>query len=154
LELKLFVSKYHAMSLLQDIQVIIHLLIQTIIIFPYSALTIPRQRKLLKPQSSCASASSTREPAIMISDKVHDLCTSKESVSTILAVNPTLPPGEAWKKLYGGHAAGPKESKTTSTERRDQATPADLQRAFECGNWGPTKPSELFLRVRTHVLYL
>lgn len=137
------------MSLLRNIKVLIYLIIQTFIVFPYSALTIPRQRKLLKDHKSRDSPSVRRNPTAMISDKVYKLCTSKESISTLLAADPTLPPGEAWKKLYGGHAAGPKESKTTSTERRDEATPADLQRAFECGNWGPTKPSELFLRVRT-----
>lgn len=136
------------MSLLQNIQIIIHLLFQTFIVFPYSALTIPRQRNLLKDKDSRNSTSAKREPAAMISDKVYKLCTSKESISSLLAADPTLSPGDAWKKLYGGHAAGPKDSKRTSTERRDQATPADLQRAFECGNWGPTKPSELFLRVR------
>jgi len=85
----------------------------------------------------------------MISDKVYKLCTSKESVSALLAKDPTLAPGEAWKKLYGGYAAGEHESKSTAREHRDEITLEDLQRAFECGNWGPTKPSELFLRVST-----
>jgi hypothetical protein len=83
----------------------------------------------------------------MISDKVYKLCTSKESVSALLAADPNLSPEDAWKKLYGSHAADGKDNRATATDRRDQATPADLQRAFECGNWGPTKPSELFLRV-------
>jgi hypothetical protein len=85
----------------------------------------------------------------MISDNVYKLCTSKESVSSLLAAEPNLAPGEAWKKLYGGHAAGEKESKATAKAQRDQITPDDLKRALECGNWGPTQPSELFLRVRT-----
>jgi hypothetical protein len=85
----------------------------------------------------------------MISDKIYKLCTSKESVSALHAADPSLAPGEAWKKLYGVQSAGEKESKTTARDRRDQVTSDDLQRAFECGNWGPTKPSELFLRVRT-----
>lgn len=84
----------------------------------------------------------------MISDKVYKLCTSKESVSALLAADPTLAPGDAWKKLYGGHAAGEKDSKVTGKGRRDDLTPEDLKRAMECGNWGPTQPSELFLRVR------
>jgi hypothetical protein len=85
----------------------------------------------------------------MISDKVYKLCTSPESVSSLLAKDPTLAPGDAWKKLYGGHAAGEKESKATARAHRDQITPDDLKRALECGNWGPTQPSELFLRVST-----
>lgn len=84
----------------------------------------------------------------MISDKVYKLCTSQESVSALLAKDPYLAPGEAWKKLYGGHAAGEKESKGTARAHRDTITPQDLVRAAECGKWGPTQPSELFLRVR------
>lgn len=85
----------------------------------------------------------------MISEKVYKLCTSKESVSALLAKDPTMAPGEAWKQLYGGHSAGEKESTSTAIAHRDQITPEDIQRAYECGNWGPTKPSELFLRVST-----
>ena len=83
----------------------------------------------------------------MISDKVYKLCTSKDSVSALLAADPNLSPEEAWKNLYGSQATGERNCKAAAKDRRDQATPADLQRAFECGNWGPTKPSKLFLRV-------
>jgi hypothetical protein len=87
----------------------------------------------------------------MISEKVYKLCTSSESVSALLAKDPALAPGDAWRKLYGGHSAGEKESTATAKAHRDDVSPEDLQRAFECGNWGPTKPSELFLRVSTLV---
>lgn len=83
----------------------------------------------------------------MISDKVYKLCKSKESVSALLAKDPTMAPGEAWKKLFGGHSAGEKESKSTAIAHHHKITPEDLKRALECGNWGPTQPSELFLRV-------
>lgn len=83
----------------------------------------------------------------MISDKVYQLCTSTESVSALLAQDPTLTPGEAWEKLYGHHAAAEKESISTAKTHRDHYTPNDLIRARECGNWGPTQPSDLFLRV-------
>lgn len=83
----------------------------------------------------------------MISDKVHKLCASTRSLSAVLAQDPTLAPGEAWKKLYGGHATGEKESANTARKHGDEIRPEDLQRALECGKWGPTKPSELFLRV-------
>lgn len=138
------------MSWAQDIKVIIYLVIQIFIVFPYNALTIPRQRQLRKNQITSKDIGA--EPAAMISDKVYKLCTSKESVSTLLAADPTLAPEDAWKKLYGGHAAGEKQSKETARARRDQATPDDLKRAFECGNWGPTRPSELFLQVRMNIL--
>lgn len=83
----------------------------------------------------------------MISDKVYKLCTSKETVSSLLAKDPSLSPEDAWKKLYGGHEAGHKESESTAKAHRDHHTPEDLKRALECGNWGPTQPSELFLKV-------
>ncbi|PVH82189.1 hypothetical protein DL98DRAFT_570738 [Cadophora sp. DSE1049] len=83
----------------------------------------------------------------MISEKVYKLCTSKESVSALLAKDPTLSPGEAWKQLFGGDEAGDKESISTAKANRDNHTPEDLKRARECGNWGPTEPSELFLRL-------
>lgn len=86
----------------------------------------------------------------MISDKVYKLCTSKQSVSSLLAEDPTIAPGDAWKRLYGSGEAGKKESKSTAREHRDKHTPEDLVRAKACGNWGPTEPSELFLRVCTY----
>lgn len=137
------------MTLTQALEVIIDFLFQLFIVFPYSALTIQRQRVLEQPrhiESSSEREKSTTRIA-MISEKVHKLCTSTESVSSLLAQEPTLAPGEAWKKLYGGHAAGEKESTTTAKSHRDEITPEDLQRALECGKWGPTQPSELFLRV-------
>jgi hypothetical protein len=146
------------MTLAQDIRAILHLIIQVLVIFPYSALTIHRQRQLPRtPENGNTTLLETNrtrrepggEPGTMISDKVYKLCTSKESVSALLAKDPTMAPGEAWKKLYGGHAAGEKESKATARAHRDQIAPDDLKRALECGNWGPTHPSELFLRVST-----
>ncbi|PBP25599.1 hypothetical protein BUE80_DR003453 [Diplocarpon rosae] len=83
----------------------------------------------------------------MISDKVYKLCTSKESVSALLAQDPTLAPGEAWNQLFGENATRERESISTGKAYRDNHTPEDLQRARECGNWGPTEPSELFLRL-------
>jgi len=89
----------------------------------------------------------------MISEKVYKLCTSKESVSALLAKDPTLSPEEAWKQLFGGDEAGDKESISTAKANRDNHTPEDLKRARECGNWGPTEPSELFLRVGKATLW-
>jgi hypothetical protein len=83
----------------------------------------------------------------MISDQVYKFCTAEESVSSVLAQDPTLSPGEAWKKLYGHHTPGEKEGKKVTEEPRALITPEELKRAKECGKWGPTEPSELFLRV-------
>jgi hypothetical protein len=142
------------MTFIQTIEAILNVLFQLCVIFPYSALTIRRQSHLpprrlsaspeIAPQSKLPSATGN---ATMISDKVYKLCTSVESVSSLLAKDPTLTPGEAWKKLYGQYEAGGKESKSTARAHRDEITPEDLKRAAECGKWGPTQPSELFLRV-------
>ncbi|KAG9242849.1 iq calmodulin-binding motif protein [Calycina marina] len=83
----------------------------------------------------------------MISDKVYQLCNGTETVSSLLAVDPELPPGEAWKKLYGGHAAGHKASEAVARDHRDKHAPEDLKRARDCGKWGTTEPSELFLQL-------
>jgi hypothetical protein len=143
------------MTFIQTIEAILNILFQLCVIFPYSALTIRRNSRLpplrlitspeAAPQHNLLSAKSN---AAMISEKVFKLCTSTESVSSLLAKDPALAPGEAWKKLYGHHAAGEKESKSVARAHRDEVTPEDLKRAVGCGKWGPTQPSELFLRVR------
>lgn len=142
------------MTLPRTLEAIIDFLFQVFIIFPYSALTIQRQR-LKQPHHHPIESASQKEKsattAAMISEKVYKLCTSTESVSSLLAKDPTLAPGEAWKKLYGGHAAGEKESTATARSHRDELTPEDLQKALECGKWGPTQPSELFLRASLSV---
>lgn len=81
-----------------------------------------------------------------ISDELYALCTSNESVSSILAKDPTAKPGDAWKKLYGhDHKLGKRKSFTGVSQ---SATDEELlRRTAECGKWGPTQPSELFLRV-------
>jgi hypothetical protein len=143
------------MTFIQSIKAILNILFQLYVIFPYSALTIrrhshlpPRRLTTGKTASQPKLLSAEGSAATMISDKVYKVCTSPESVSSLLAKDPTLAPGEAWKKLYGQHAAGEKESKSTARAHRDEITPEDLKRAAECGKWGPTQPSELFLRVR------
>jgi hypothetical protein len=149
------------MTILQTLESIINILFQLLVIFPYSALTVRRQLQLQPPPSAVESTTippqiktnspTTTQRIAMISDKVYKLCTSPESVSSLLAQDPSLTPGEAWKKLYGHHAAGEKGSKSIAREHRDTITPEDLKRAAECGKWGPTQPSELFLRVSVHL---
>jgi len=80
----------------------------------------------------------------MIPQTVYDLCQSKETVSSLLAQDPTLTPAKAAKKLYGHGETGLSDHKHA---RYTPASAEDLQRAFECGNWGPTRPSDFFLQV-------
>lgn len=92
-----------------------------------------------------------RQLSTHISDQTIRLCTSAESVSSLLARDPNLRPSDAWEKLYG-HAARKGENATQNephqqTENGHECIQADLERAAKCGNWGPTKPSDLFLKV-------
>jgi hypothetical protein len=76
-------------------------------------------------------------------DHVLDLCTSNESISSLLAHDPHLAPGEAWKKLYSSH----QKKHDVDGAGKAEIWPEELARAARCGKWGPTQPSELFLRV-------
>jgi len=81
-------------------------------------------------------------------DRVYRWCTSPESVSSLLAADPTLAPGDAWKRLYGYNVKKTSNSKAVDHAGEGALSQADLSRAEQCGKWGPTQPSELFLRVR------
>ncbi|EGY13957.1 hypothetical protein VD0002_g2247 [Verticillium dahliae] len=83
-----------------------------------------------------------------ISDELVKHCTAPDSVTTLLAEDPALTPGDAWKRLYGGKAKR-REQKEIEV---DGAVPAldeltGLERFAACGKWGDAKPSELFLRM-------
>lgn len=81
----------------------------------------------------------------MIPPKVAQLCRSGKSVSEELAKNPSEAPSKAAKRLFGVHL----EEELTGERLKDpKEAPDDLEQAFECGKWGETRPSELFLRVR------
>ncbi|ERT03197.1 hypothetical protein HMPREF1624_01502 [Sporothrix schenckii ATCC 58251] len=76
-----------------------------------------------------------------------ELCTSKNSVSSLVAADPTLAAGDAWQTLYGKYSHTKDASDKAATSQVD-----DLQRAAQCGKWGPTQPSELFLKIYRDVL--
>lgn len=87
----------------------------------------------------------------MVSDGLHKLCTNKESVSALLAENPTLAPVDAWQQLYDSYVPTSKSAAGSGrdSEEEHSISAEELQRVAECGNWGPSQPSELFLKVRT-----
>ncbi|KAF3767910.1 hypothetical protein M406DRAFT_252746 [Cryphonectria parasitica EP155] len=72
-----------------------------------------------------------------ISDQMYKLFINPESVSSLLAKDPSMAPGKAWKELYGHHTGN-------HVDKHDEND--HLERAAECGHWGPTQPSELFLK--------
>jgi hypothetical protein len=75
------------------------------------------------------------------------LCWSHESVSSLLAHDPNLAPGDAWEKLYGDRALKSAAKSDSEGIKSDSVVQSELEIAANCGKWGPTKPSELFLRV-------
>jgi len=80
-----------------------------------------------------------------LNDKVIKLCTAPESISSLLARDETLSPGHAAKKLYHPEHVAITEGKPP--KERIPASQEELNRAYQCGKWGPTKPSELFMRI-------
>ncbi|KAH7026337.1 uncharacterized protein B0I36DRAFT_248992 [Microdochium trichocladiopsis] len=95
---------------------------------------------------------------LAISDSLAALCQSGESVSDLLAEDPSLTPGEAWKILLAksksshipqtqqaSHASAATHDKASDNEERLSQDQLDV--AFKCGQWGETRPSDLFLRM-------
>ncbi|KAK3324080.1 hypothetical protein B0T19DRAFT_221305 [Cercophora scortea] len=82
-----------------------------------------------------------------IDDRILDLCTSDESVSSLLARDLDLAPGDAWKALYGNHVQKSAGSKKVDSSGQADLPQDALERALRCGKWGPTQPSDLFLRI-------
>lgn len=102
-----------------------------------------------------------------ISDKIYRWCTETHSISDLLANDPTKSAGEAAKALFGKETItiGEKEQEATSTTNSDNGTSIsssgsdpskallnhptekDLERALQCGKFGDTRPSDLFLRM-------
>jgi hypothetical protein len=80
-----------------------------------------------------------------ISDTVYNLCHAEETVSSELARDPSAAPADIYKKLYSKYDHEVNKKKFQSEIK--EITEDDLKRAEECGRWGPTKPSELFLQV-------
>ncbi|KAK3955806.1 D active site-containing protein [Pseudoneurospora amorphoporcata] len=109
-----------------------------------------------------------------ISDRVFDLCNSAETVSSLLAKDPSLSPSDAWNKLFGQHALKKRHSGTEEEEEEEQSISSEeedngqgstyykspptppysptsaqehLDRAAKCGKWGGKRPSYLFLQI-------
>lgn len=79
----------------------------------------------------------------MARETVYGLCHNTETVSSALAHDPTLSPGDAVKQLY-------KSTPRTAHHGLDERSVSPVEtrhRASECGRWGgDTKPSDLFLQ--------
>lgn len=79
----------------------------------------------------------------MVSQNVYQLCQSAETVSSVLAKNPTDAPGDIAKRLYGHLKRDLHHAPKTP---RSTPTPQDVELARQSGRWGPTQPGTLFLQ--------
>lgn len=87
----------------------------------------------------------------MVSSNVVKLCRTGGSVSAELAAHPEEAPGDVVKRLF------PTSKQAASSEHhhhwpRTAATAEDLERAYQCGQWGAAQPSRLFLQAFTDAL--
>lgn len=76
-------------------------------------------------------------------ERIRLLCQSKESVSSKYAEDPSQSIEAIGSKLYGSHHLA--TVVTRAPGQRGTNKPEDLEWARSCGNFGDTKPSELFL---------
>ncbi|KAL7791862.1 hypothetical protein V8C37DRAFT_381574 [Trichoderma ceciliae] len=79
----------------------------------------------------------------MVSDHVLRLCRTANTVSSILAKTPAEGPGNITKRLYGDYE---KDLRRNPDNGRPSPSPEILDLALQCGRWGPTTPSPLFLQ--------
>lgn len=120
---------------------------------PYSALTISRQAESLRqgdekmPGTIMVNGDGDPQPSGPVSDELFQLLTSPQSVSSLLAEDPSISPHQAWKTLYGDYNGKVGASQSGVEAGHSLATDEALERAAQSGHWGPTQPSELFLRV-------
>ncbi|KAK5111977.1 hypothetical protein LTR62_004511 [Meristemomyces frigidus] len=77
-------------------------------------------------------------------ERILKWCTSRDTISSYYAQDPTQSPGDIAQKLWGSHHL--KSPSTKAPEHGKVATIQDLEWARACGNFGDIQPSELFLR--------
>lgn len=128
---------------------------------PYSVLTTPRQAELPRqgdgqdmPGVFRRRGKEGSQLGGPVSDELFKLVTSPDSVSSLLAQDPSLSPSRAWKTLYGDYDGKPSSPRSDHKAGESQDPEEALERAAQCGQWGPTQPSELFLKVRFKGNYL
>jgi phosphatidylserine/phosphatidylglycerophosphate/cardiolipin synthase-like enzyme len=79
-----------------------------------------------------------------ITDNTLRFCREPTSVSSEYAKDPTKTPGHHADQLYGKDQPAVTEHRTPHL--RKSPTKEDISRARQCGNWGDSEPSELFLQ--------
>lgn len=79
-----------------------------------------------------------------ISQKIFDFCNNHTSVTAELAKEPNQEPLHIASHLYGGDRIAVTQPK--GSPKQGPASPEEIQRARECGDWGGAEPSDLFLQ--------
>jgi hypothetical protein len=80
----------------------------------------------------------------MIPDNVYQLCRNGKSVTAELAANPSKTPEKAVQELYNTNLGAVYD---TGNIKLEKLSPVELHQTLECGNWGSSRPSDLFLQV-------
>lgn len=88
--------------------------------------------------------SANRVRVTMLSDTVYELCHDDNTVSSELLKDPSQSGPKVFEHLY--HDRKSKAHSRDSKESVDD-TNNELKKVLECGNWGNSEPSELFLKV-------
>ena len=81
----------------------------------------------------------------MIAPKVVKLCKNGLSISDELAKNPSQGSSRICEKLF--HIESDQDIGQNNYPPTEEDGISDLETAAECGSWGASKPSELFLKV-------
>ncbi|KAK8079554.1 hypothetical protein PG997_007372, partial [Apiospora hydei] len=133
-------------------------LYQAFVEFPVSAFTIPRQQDIdyaamhsTNGKNNNVVTTNHKEAEGMSDYKIVpalvQLCQEPESVSSRLAKQPDLAPGDVWKKLYSRHERQLSKARDIRDIGKGSLADGELEKARQCGKWGPTEPSDLFLRL-------
>ncbi|KAI2932900.1 hypothetical protein CBS147320_1925 [Aspergillus niger] len=80
----------------------------------------------------------------MLSDTVYELCHDEKTVTSELLQDPSQSPTKLFQKLY--HDRKTKSHKSNSNESLDIGE-NELRKVLQCGNWGSSQPSDLFLKI-------
>ncbi|KAJ3578547.1 hypothetical protein NPX13_g2023 [Xylaria arbuscula] len=83
-----------------------------------------------------------------ITSRLYKGCHCENSVSSLLADDPSLAPKDAWHKLiYDHELMNSRHSDELNTQPYSVGDDEGLRQARECGNWGSNEPSGLFTRL-------
>ncbi|KAK6852741.1 hypothetical protein PG995_011292 [Apiospora arundinis] len=135
-------------------------LYQAFVEFPVSAATISRQQQNFGKNSAnmrsnvknnidtpAANQENAGESTYVIDPALARMCQETESVSSRMADKPDLAPGNVWKELYSRSERSLRSSRDIRDIGKGYLTKDEVEKARQSGKWGPTEPSDLFLRL-------